>query len=100
MSNVINNVLILSVFLSLSFFFPHSLSLDEPANPGTVDNSLVTTAIFTVQRNVASFGTAVVYWELAAATTDVIPSNGSVYFNDNSTSGSFNISSTPDIVNI
>jgi G-protein coupled receptor 98 len=74
-----------------------SLTIDEPANPGYVNTSLVTVANFTIQRNVASFGPSTVYWEVDhSAGNDVTPLNGSVNFADGVIYGSFQISSTSD----
>ena len=55
-------------------------------------------ATFTIQRSVATFGDAVVYWELAADTNDIIPNNGSVIFTEGVNTGSFQISSQSDLV--
>lgn len=55
-------------------------------------------ATFTIQRSVATFGDAVVYWELAADTIDIIPNNGSVIFTEGVNTGSFQISSQSDLV--
>lgn len=73
---------------------------DEPANPGSVDNSLVTSATFTILRSVASLSEAVLYWEVVTPTNDITPINGTVVFGEGVNSESFQISSQADNVSL
>lgn len=81
----------------------HSLCMiiDEPANPGSSDSSLVSTANLTVIRNVASFGDATVYWEVADLNTnDIEPTSGSVSFSDGVSEAVFQVSAQADNVSL
>lgn len=72
--------------------------IDEPANPGTTDNSLVTMANFTIMRHVAALGEAMVYWGVTIPTSDIGPANGSVLFEMGVTSRTFQVSAQADMV--
>uniref|UniRef100_A0A1X7VF86 Staphylococcus aureus surface protein A n=3 Tax=Amphimedon queenslandica TaxID=400682 RepID=A0A1X7VF86_AMPQE len=74
-----------------------SSTIDEPANPGSSDPSLVSTANLTVIRNVASFGDATVHWEAANLNTiDIEPTSGSVSFSDGVSEAVFQVSAQAD----
>ena len=72
--------------------------IDEPANPGTIDNNLVTSANFTIIRKAGLFGNSTVYWAIDTNTSDVTPRNGSVYFTEGQDMGWFVISAVNDQV--
>ena len=73
-------------------------SVDEPANPGTNDDTLVTMANFTILRGAGQFGEAVVYWSVEGNTSDVTPTSGSVSFTEGQGSGWFHVSAVNDQV--
>ena len=100
---LISNKLIFRIY-TLSLPSPLSPSLlpplspDEPANPGTVDDTLWTTANFTIVRDRGTFEEALVYWRVAVNTSDATPTSGSVPFKDGQKEGWFTVSATNDQV--
>ena len=59
------------------------------------------TAVFTVNRDVASYTDVTVMWEVAGTTTandDISPTSGVLYFDEGVTVAVFEISALPDEV--
>ena len=96
MAHVLVNLKVSCYYLSLL-----CMIIDEPANPGSSDSSLVSTANLTIIRNIASFGDATVYWEAADLNTiDIEPTSGSVMFNDGVWHTAFQVSAQADNVSL